>query len=708
MVISLFQQSGGGGSSGDKIGIAPPIISSTGLTYDGTAKSPVIGPYNEDAVAISYTPQVNAGTYSCTIALRDKSKYVWLDTYDTDNKTANWTVAKASGSSSLSKYAVELEEGGSDNVTVTRAGDGEIIATSSDTAVATVSVSGTIVTIFDGGTEGTATVSISVAAGTNYNAVGAKSVTVEVSHGPAIVTWSGGTDAEIVAMCEASDAGTLNLWDYWNVGDERTVSLSAMEATYVGESHRAQNVVMVIVNKGGYISNGKTTSFIVQQKNCLASSDSGTTSDLELGYMNSSATNSGSWKFCKRRSWCNNVYKNAVPSTLIDIFKQVKVNTATNFDSMTITETSDYFFLPAEAEIFKGDSTYGMGGLTPGQTTTAYSNTIEFKTLSRWKYYETASNCIKKIGSSGSVYHWWTRSPTTSNTFGDVDENGVPHTRTAKDTYGLAPAGCIGTINDGTRVIPSWQGGDIQNIIAKADRGEINLADYWNIGDRRKVSLSAMSATGVGESHRAQDVYFVLVDANNSNYEYVTPTSGRTYCNFVVQQENCLSSTDSGSTKDSEKGYLHNDYNKYTWNSCKRRTWCNNVYYNSLPSYIQNVLKQVKVKTATSYNTSTITETSDYTFLPAAKEVVGSSTSAANQTENDALSQFTYYAITRSNRLKQMGISGDAVIWWMRSPSTGSSINNANACLMTASGTLNTNSYTFVNGVNGLAPCFCI
>jgi len=450
MVISLFQQSGGGGSSGDKIGIAPPTVSSSGLVYDGTAKSPVIGSYNTDAVTVAYTPQTNAGTYNYTLALKDKSKYVWLNTYDSDNQTGTWSIAKANGSSSLSKYAVELEEGESDNVVVTRAGTGAVQAVSSNPSIAAVSVSGTTVTILDGGTEGTATVSISVAADNNYNAVGAKNVTVEVSHGPEIVSWNAGTDEQIVAMVEAADAGKINLSDYWNVGDKRTVSLSAMAATGVGESHRAQNVVLVLVDKNNtnypYVTatTGRTyCSFVVQQENCLSSTDSGTTSDSERGYMNSTHTNTGSWNGCARRTWCNNVYKNAIPSTLRSIFKQVKVTTAQKYNGSTNQQSDDYFFLPAAAEVFKGDSTYGGGG-TAGQQT-AYSNLTEFNALTRWKYYETTGNRIKKIGLSGAAYRWWERSPRYADTwaFCLVDNGGNATVDNAGGTYGLAPCGCI-------------------------------------------------------------------------------------------------------------------------------------------------------------------------------------------------------------------------------------------------------------------------
>ena len=119
-------------------------------------------------------------------------------------------------------------------------------------------------------------------------------------------------------MVAAADAGKINLSDYWSVGDTRTVQLSAMSATGVDESHNAQTVELVLMHAGGYdlnsaVASGRSKcSFIVGMKNCLATD----------GYMNSSETNSGSWDGSARRTWCNNVFKAAMPSTLLPIFKQ--------------------------------------------------------------------------------------------------------------------------------------------------------------------------------------------------------------------------------------------------------------------------------------------------------------------------------------------------------------------------------------------------
>ena len=242
------------------------------------------------------------------------------------------------------------------------------------------------------------------------------SVTVTVK----IVTWAGGTDAEIANMVAAADAGVINLQDYWAVGQERSVSLAAMAATGVGESHSAQNVTMVLMNKGGKtLANGKTCSFIVGLKNGLATT----------GYMNSTNTNSGGWESCARRTWCNNVFRNAIPSALRGIFKQHK-NVTANGSSTGTTTSTDYFALPAEKEVF--------GSVT-------YANATAETSLTQFEYYKTTANRVKNAGDSGSASGWWERSPNSGNStrFCSVYSGGSAGGNNAGYAHLLAPFGCI-------------------------------------------------------------------------------------------------------------------------------------------------------------------------------------------------------------------------------------------------------------------------
>ena len=261
-----------------------------------------------------------------------------------------------------------------------------------------------------------------------------KTASFTVSVSVKTVTWAGGTDEEIVAMVEAADQGLINLSDYWAVGDTRTVQLSAMSATGVGESQSAQEVDLVLMHAGGYelneaVASGRTTcSFIVGQKDSLATK----------GYMNSSDTNSGSWNGSARRTWCNSVYKNALPSTLLPIFKQFKTITAQTYNGSTNQESVDYFALPAAKEVFGGSATSAGGA-------TSYSNLNEFNALFQFDYYATTSNRFKKLGKTGSAGGWWERSPCYSNStdFCAVYSDGTAYLGSASASAGLAPFGCI-------------------------------------------------------------------------------------------------------------------------------------------------------------------------------------------------------------------------------------------------------------------------
>ena len=235
-----------------------------------------------------------------------------------------------------------------------------------------------------------------------------------------IVSWADGTDEQIAAMVAAADAGQIDLSDYWSAGDTRTVHLSAMAATGVGETHAAQNVQMVLTDPGHYtLANGKKCNFVVLQKDCLK----------ETGYMNSSNDNSGGWNNCARRTWCNSVYRNAIPSTLRGIFKQFKVRTA-NGSGSGVTESTDWFSLFSEKEVF-------------GSTT--YANATAEANNSQLTWFKTSSNRIKKLVINGSAYWWWERSPYSgnSNDFCIVTNSGNADWNYAYTSNGLAPFGCI-------------------------------------------------------------------------------------------------------------------------------------------------------------------------------------------------------------------------------------------------------------------------
>lgn len=241
-----------------------------------------------------------------------------------------------------------------------------------------------------------------------------------------IVTWADGTDEQIAAMLEAHYAGDINIHDYWHVGDERVVHLSAIGKGAVEETHVAQDVTMVLLNAGGKslyptINGVNRCAFIVGQKNCL----------LETGYMNPTNTSIGGWSDCKRRIWCNETYRNSLPSTLKPIFKQYfnqSKRIAAAGQSSSTEQTLDYFALETETEIFG----------TINWSSDDYNE--------QFAHYKTRSNRVKKQGESGSACTYFERSASIdgkNDSFCAVTAPADMGKGYSSLKYGIAPFGCI-------------------------------------------------------------------------------------------------------------------------------------------------------------------------------------------------------------------------------------------------------------------------
>lgn len=258
--------------------------------------------------------------------------------------------------------------------------------------------------------------------------------------GVKIVTFADGTDAEIEKMIEAHYAGKINIGDYWAVGDKRTIHHNAMDATGVSESHKENDYAYVIIgiehDDLATAINGKAKAAITIQTERMLYLDTTTEynssydTSHECGYMNSSNTNSGGWEGCARRTWCNNVYKECLPTYIQNMMKQVKKLTSAGSQSNTIKTSNDYAFLLSEIEIF-GSTTHSFAG--EGEQYQYFKNA----TANRYKKPRYDSDYV-----SG---RWWERSPcfSDSNFFCHVYVDGDADTDNASRARGIVPCLCI-------------------------------------------------------------------------------------------------------------------------------------------------------------------------------------------------------------------------------------------------------------------------
>ena len=235
--------------------------------------------------------------------------------------------------------------------------------------------------------------------------------------------------------------------------------------------------------------------------------------------------------------------------------------------------------------------------------------------------------------------------------------------------------------------IVSWADGTDEEIVAMvkaADKGLIDLKDYWNVGDVRKAMLSETEGCEWYTSHSRQETEFVLMNAGGKML--LTPTeSGRTTCSFVVGLKDCLKEEDKINREDTNQG---------GWESSDIREWCNDGFAQSIPQSLQPIFKNFANST---YADGKIVETTDLFALPAEVEVYGS-------TKYSAQGEGTQFELYKNplNRIKCIGSGGYQAVWWGRSPRSSGS---AGFCLVVSGGSAD--GY-IASDTRGLAPFGCI
>ena len=365
------------------------------LTYNGEAQSPSWSGYDSSKMTMGGTTSgTNAGSYDANFTTT--ANYQWPDG-TTEAKTVSWSIQKAAGSLSISPTSMTLDTSATIKViTVTRSGTGAISAQSSAPTIASVSVSGNQVTV-TGLANGSANITISVAADTNYTAPASKQCSVTVSllkDNFADNEWS-----EIIAACQSGDVP-----DSWVVGNYKNMTING----------KAYRIDIIGKNHDTYASGG-TAPLTFQMHDCYD----------ETKQMNSSNTNSGGWQNSAMRTTHLPAILNLMPAEVKAAIRDVQKKSSAGNQSSSIQTTNDKLFLLSEIEIF-GSTTYSFAG--------------EGK---QYDYYKAGNSKVKNL--SGSAYLWWERSPDSSNSayFCIVYGNGVANAATASGSIGVAFGFCF-------------------------------------------------------------------------------------------------------------------------------------------------------------------------------------------------------------------------------------------------------------------------
>ena len=365
------------------------------LTYNGEAQSPSWSGYDSSKMTMGGTTSgTNAGSYDANFTTT--ANYQWPDG-TTEAKTVSWSIQKAAGSLSISPESMTLDTSATSKViTVTRAGTGAISAQSSAPTIASVSVSGNQVTV-TGLANGSANITISVAADTNYTAPASKQCSVTVSllkDNFADNEWS-----EIIAACQSG-----NVPASWVVGNYKNMTING----------KAYRIDIIGKNHDTYAAGG-TAPLTFQMHDCYT----------ETKQMNSSNTNSGGWQNSAMRTTHLPAILNMMPAEVKAAIRDVQKKSSAGNQSSSIQTTNDKLFLLSEIEIF-GSTTYSFAG--------------EGK---QYAYYQAGNSKVKNL--SGSADCWWERSPYSSNStyFCYVSSSGSAIADSASGSDGVAFGFCF-------------------------------------------------------------------------------------------------------------------------------------------------------------------------------------------------------------------------------------------------------------------------
>lgn len=383
--------------------------------------------YNTTYMTIGGTTSAApAGTY--TAKFTPKDNYRWADG-TTSTINVSWTINKANGSLSVSPTTVAINGNNYSSgvaVTITRAGDGVISYSPTSISGLTLSLSGNTLTIKgDGSTAVSAkTITISVAAGTNYTAPSSKTITVSAEY------WSWGADGGTVDA--AWFAGLKNYLRTHTGASLRTSAGGAVLGTTksVTLSSAVLGTTTHLIRVIGVDQDADNT-VTWQTKNCLN----------DYTTFGSSAV----WIDSTARSLCQNYY-NAFPGK--DAIKTVSKGTCPNRSTGSsrndaVTYNDELVFLLSEREF--GLDTYSP--LSVANSSTSKAECTQGKNFSYSYYTSNSTRVMYKGDTSTSDYGYpWERSRfcSDSSRVCRVSNGGAADHTDRNTSAGLAPAFVIG------------------------------------------------------------------------------------------------------------------------------------------------------------------------------------------------------------------------------------------------------------------------
>ena len=231
-------------------------------------------------------------------------------------------------------------------------------------------------------------------------------------------------------------------------------------------------------------------------------------------------------------------------------------------------------------------------------------------------------------------------------------------------------------------------------------------SQYWNVGDRKAVTLNGQ--VGDFKTFSNQTVYVYIlgfnhnasVEGNNTihfQFAFDALTDGINIAFIDAQYTASVSSTNAFRMNTSQT-------NSGGWKNSYMRNTLVPQFINAMPSDLQAVLKNVNKYTdngtgSSHQSSSDITSTSDKVFLLSEYEIFGART-YANQYEQNSQLQYDYYKNGNDTKKYNENNKQYTAYYFTRSPYC---LNEKRFCSI-----LSGASYSQANESRGLAPAFVV
>lgn len=266
----------------------------------------------------------------------------------------------------------------------------------------------------------------------------------------------------------------------------------------------------------------------------------------------------------------------------------------------------------------------------------------------------------------------------------------------------------------------SWADGadeDIVAMVAAADAGKINLLDYWNYGDERKVTLDHTKLTDedkailnqigfecvynqdpfdLGVGFQYERTLVIMSSSSTKNYPLAEPTATRSTPNLIIQFKEL--SPYNGKL-------LHNNPNTRIYGTTILADAFDSIWPKTFPDYLQRIMKTVVVQCGyppapPRYEFVGYYHGITKLFLPAREEIkkqIGSHST----TIGDGMQQWEYYILDPDKAIKASVNQTAPKEWWTRTC--------VNSGIYYYVVDVDGNTKSGLSSANrGIAPAFCI